>query len=186
MFSSMPDYRRFAEAALQRLRKDPTRKTCNRWERMLLNVVLVTGLWGVPLYARWVVLSDIDRPEDVAEGIVGKWRATDGSHFSIAFTAEGQFVLSWKETIVETARYWFNDGKQDEIVLADFREPPDERPIEEEGMWWFQVFLEGKKLSITHSHSLHEQWRRRVPWHSSRQIEGERFDLLPAVFERAE
>lgn len=189
MFSSMPDYRRFAEAALQRLRKDHTRKTCTRWERMLLNVVLVAGLWGVPLYARWVVLSDIDRPADVAEGIVGKWRAMDGSHFSIAFNTDGQFALSWKETLVETARYWFNDGDQNEIVLAEFRQQPGDRLIEGEKMCWFRVSLAGKKLSTAFSsNSLDEHLRFMPNLHGQWHINGEDLNLvvLSAVFERVE
>ena len=122
MFSSLPDYRRFADAALKRFRKDNKREPSNRLGRMMLNLVLLAGLWGLPLYARWIVLADRNStnstsenitkttPEtkiNISEAIVGKWRPVDGSHFSITFTRDGKFVVSWKETIVETAHYQF-------------------------------------------------------------------------------
>jgi hypothetical protein len=185
MFPSLPDYRRFAEATIRRTRKDRRRKT-DRPARMLFNVLLLAGLWGVPLYARWVILADIGTPKHAHGTIVGTWRATDGSHFLITFTADGQFKLLWQDTIIETARYWFNDGNQNEILVSDFREQPGDRLVSNEEMWWFRASVEGAKLSITHSFSLHEQLRRKFPWHGHRQIEGKRLKLLPAVFERVE
>jgi hypothetical protein len=74
MFSSLPDYRRFAEADLQRLRKDHKRNPSNRLGGMMFNLVLLAGLWGVPLYARWFVLSNITSTHPLPEAVLGEWR----------------------------------------------------------------------------------------------------------------
>lgn len=185
MFSSLPDYRRFAETTIRRIRKDRKRMT-DRPAVMMFNVLLLAGLWGVPLYARWLILANNDRSEHVPETIVGKWRTTDGSHFSITFTADGHFELSWKEAIIETARYWFRDKNQHEAMIADFREQPGDRVVEGEEKWWFRVIIERNKLSTTFSISHREQVRKQTIWHRYPEIDGKRFRLLPAIFERVE
>ncbi|HTU93171.1 MAG TPA: hypothetical protein VMF69_24035 [Gemmataceae bacterium] len=187
MFSSLPDYSRFAEATIQSLREERIRKTADRFDRMFFNVVILAAVWGGLLYTRWFVLADIERAEHVPETIVGKWRTTDGSHFSIAFTSDGQFVLAWKETIVETARYWFNDGDQKEIVLSDFCKQPGDRLIDGEKMCWFRVSLAGKKLSTSFSWlSYDERFRKKANSHEYWKIKGEELTLPSAVFERVE
>jgi hypothetical protein len=190
MFNSIPDYRRFAEATIQGVCKDRQRTSPDRLARMLFNVILLAGLWGVPLYARWVILADIDKdiakPEQAQGTIIGKWRATNGTHFSITFTEDGQFVLSWKEIILETATYWFHQGNQELIVVADFREQPGDHLVEGDDKWWFRASVEAQKLSLSHSFTLHEQFRRKVSWHKHPQRDGEVLKLLPAVFERVE
>ena len=41
--------------------------------RMLLNLLLLSGLWGMPLYARWLVLADQAMDQPLSEAVVGKW-----------------------------------------------------------------------------------------------------------------
>ncbi len=195
MFSSLPDYRRFAEATIRCIRKDQKRGNFDRPARMMFNVLLLAGLWGVPLYARWVILADIDkdfsiplREPDPAQGtIVGKWRATDGTHFLITFTKDGQFILSWKETILQTARYWFFEENEEEIVIDDFREQPGDRLIEGNEKWWIRATVKGENLSTTLSFLVNEHVRHEPPvWHKHPQMDGEHLKLLSAIFERVE
>jgi len=196
MFHSIPDYRRFKEDAVQRVRKDRQRTSPDRLGRMLFNVMLLAGLWGVPLYARWVILADIDKqiakpeqpPEEAQGTIVGKWRATDGTHYSITFTKDEQFILSWKETILETAHYWFFEEDEEEIVIDAFHEQPGDRLIVGDEKWWFRATVKGEKLSTSPTFRILDHFRHEpLPaWHKHRQMDGEEMKLLPAVFGRVE
>ena len=186
MIFSLPSYRRFAEASMKHLRKDDGRATSDRLGAMLFNIALLASLWGVSLYARCLVLSNVNNRARAFEHFVGTWRTTDGSHFQITFTRHGQFVLSWKGTIVETADYWFNDGNQNEVVISDFFEQPGNRAVGNE-MCWLHVSATREKLSTKISFSLDEQWRKTASWHGHWQIEGETLSLAsPVDFERVE
>jgi hypothetical protein len=189
MFSSLPDYRRFAEAALQRIRKDHKQKSSHRLSGMLFNILLLAGLWGLPLYARWVVVPDIHRSTSEPPSLIGKWQAMNGSHFSITFSADGQFVVSWKETVLETARYWFADRDQKDVLLFDFRKQPGNQPLAEEKRCWFSVSFAGKRLKTAISlFSVDEFDRDRIKPESLAhwEMEGEALRLYLADFERVE
>lgn len=187
MIFSLPSYRRFAEASIDRLRKDERHATTDRLGVILFNILLLAGLWGTPFYARWLVQSNVIGRAKAVEhlNLIGTWRTTDGSHFRITFTRDGQFVLSWKRTIVETASYWFHDGNPNEVVMSDFFEQPGNRAIGE-AMCWFHVSATEEKLSTTFSFTLDEEWRREVPKRSLWKIGGEKLSLNATVFERVE
>jgi hypothetical protein len=186
MIFSVPRYRRLSEDDLARLNKDDPRNPTRRLQSALLNILLLAGLWGVPLYGRSVVLSAMNEPKSALEAVVGKWRPTNGSHFQIAFTSEGQFVLSWKETVVATARYSSHEGDKHVIVLSDFRkldERVEQGAIPEDGMCWFGVSWGKGKLSITYAFDWEsERIRPGAGW----RIGDERLALPFAFLERIE
>jgi hypothetical protein len=188
MIFSVPRYRRLSEEDLARLDKDDPRSPSRRLQSALLNVLLLTGLWGLPFYGRSVVLSAMDEPKRETGTIIGKWRTTDGSHFQIAFNRDGQLMLSWKGAVVATARYSFQMGDENVIALSDFRKLDvqiDEGAIEEGGMRWFGVSWKNGKLSTTFVFYWERQTGRFRPGASWR-IGGERLTLPSAVLERIE
>jgi hypothetical protein len=185
MIFSLPSYRRFAETSINRLRKDDGHATPDRLGAILFNIVLLAGLWGIPFYARWLVQSNVNSRSRAFESFVGTWRTTAGSPFQITFTRDGQFVLSWKGTVIETASYWFHEGNLNEVVMSDFFEQPGNRAIGN-AMCWFHASATREKLSTTFSFNFDEQWRRAVPKRSYWKIEGEELSLISTVFERVE
>lgn len=185
MIFSLPSYRRFAEASIYRLRKDDGRVTPDRLGAIFFNIVLLTGLWGIPLYARWLVQSNVNSRSRAFESIVGTWRTTAGSPFQITFTRDGQFGLSWKGTVIETASYWFHEGNLNEVVMSDFCEQPGNRAIRN-AMCWFHASATKEKLSTSFSFNFDEQRQREVPKRSHWKIEGEELSLISTVFERVE
>lgn len=143
MFSSLPDYRRFAELALPRLRKDNEREPSNRLGSMMLNVVLLAGLWGVPLYARWIVLSDLSLSSNLAAEILGKWRIGDASY--LEFTAHHQLRLIVNETLKETAHYRIIG---DVLEVSRFTLQPENRTLEI-NQQNYRVSIHGNQLAAT-------------------------------------
>jgi hypothetical protein len=186
MIFSVPGYRRLSEEDLARLRKDDPRNPARRLQAAFFNILLLAGLWGLPLYGRSVVLSAMDERKSAPEVIVGsKWRTTDGSDFQIAFTSEGQFVLSWKEAVVATARYSFHEDEENVIVLSDFHkldERVEQGAMEEDGMCWFWVSWKNGKLSTTRVLDRRHRPRPEAGW----QIGGERLTLPGVDLERIE
>ncbi len=180
---SLPRYRRLSEEDLARLDKDDPRNPSHRLQSALLKILLLAGLWGLPFYSRSVVLSAIDEKR-ASETVVGKWRTTNGSHFQIAFTLDGQFVLSWKETIVVTARYWFHEGDENEIVLSEFRkldERVEKGTVTESEMCWFRASWAKGKLSTTPVFNRESDRDRPGAWW---RIGGESLSFSTAVLER--
>ncbi len=116
IFSSLPDYRRFSDAALKRLSEE--RSTADRLAGMLFNLAILAGLWGAPLYARCVILSDLQSPKDFSNTIRGTWRTTNGSHFVITFTEQGEFLVSWKGRLVDSTRFWFDEKNANVVLLG--------------------------------------------------------------------
>jgi hypothetical protein len=142
MFSSLPDYRRFAEADLQRLRKDHKRNPSNRLGGMMFNLVLLAGLWGVPLYARWFVLSNINPTQPLSEAVVGEWRRDE--KWTLSFTRTEELQLIEEESIFETAHYQILGDK---LLVSGFTRQPDNRllPVESQ---CYQISVRGHRLSV--------------------------------------
>lgn len=194
MFSSLPDYRRFGETVLQRMHKDPKQPSSNRLVERTFNILLLAALWGVPLYARWVVVPYIHRPKiesPSSPSIVGKWKTTKfGNHFSVTFTEDGQFVVSWKDTVLETARYSFADDNQHILVLENFRKQPGDLPFADKPRCELSVSVESKKLSTRLFWDDAEKLRRNPQWfkdwHGDWKFEGEALTLGLTDFERVE
>jgi hypothetical protein len=125
MFSSLPDYRRFAESALRRLRKDQKRTTCGRLSRIVCNLVILTGLWGLPLYARWMVVSEMNATLPLSWSLLGgEWRSDDGS--VLLFTWGDELRLIVNGTMIESANYRIVD---DELEIGGFMRHPGDRPL---------------------------------------------------------
>lgn len=144
MFSSLPDYRRFAESALPRLRKDHERETSNRIGGMAFNIILLAGLWGVPLYARWMILSDRNPTQNLSTEVLGKWRKDD-SHI-LEFTRRGELllILIRNKVVVESADYRIAG---DVLEVSGFTQQPENRllPVNQQR---YQLFLRGDRLLI--------------------------------------
>jgi hypothetical protein len=188
MIFSLPNYRHLSEAALERLRKDDGRQSSGRATGILFNVLLVAGLWGVPLYGRWVVLSHRTGPMDLREAILGKWRATEDSRFTITFTEDGRFVLMCKNMIFATARYRIGEQEKDEVKLDRFPKPGGEGPIPQEERCWFRAAVTEGALHITPSV---DRWNGAVRQGKSWQCDDDRLELPPlnggpAIFQRIE
>ncbi len=123
MFSSLPDYRRFAESSLRRLRKDQKRTTSGRLGRIVFNLVLLAGLWGLPLYARWMVVSEMNATLPLSSSLLeGEWRGDDGS--VLLFAPSKELRLIEKGTMIESADYRIVD---DELEIGGFMRQPGDR-----------------------------------------------------------
>lgn len=145
MSYSLPDYRRFAEAALQRLRKDHTRKTSNRWERMLLNVVLVAGLWGGVLYARWLIPSDVNPAQNLPVALFGKWQSEWlGDRGFLEFTPNHQLLLVRNGKMIESADYQIVG---DVLMISGFTDQPSGRDLELQSQC-YRISIHGSQLTI--------------------------------------
>jgi hypothetical protein len=121
MFASLPEYRRIAEAVIPRLRKDPHRTISNRFAGKLLSLALLAGLWGLPLYARWMVLSDRNPPLPLSEAVLGEWRSDDRN--ILAFNRLNQKLwLSQDGVIIESANYRIQG---EELEVSGFIRQPD-------------------------------------------------------------
>lgn len=151
MFSSLPDYCRLAESVLPRLRKDSEQRTPNRLRRMALNLVLLAGLWGLPLYARWMVLADRNPPQEMSdslsqhpsEDILGKWRK-DESNSILEFSRKGELRLIGQQEVVESADYRIVG---DELEVSGFRQQPDDRLLTV-NQQRYQIITRGDRLLI--------------------------------------
>jgi hypothetical protein len=122
MFPSLPDYRRIAEATIQRIRKD-RKRTTDRPARMLFNVLLLTGLWGVPLYARWMILSDMNVAQVLSEDILGKWLIGEkGARGFLEFTPKRQLRLIQNNGVmIESADFEIVGGA---LWVSNFKSQP--------------------------------------------------------------
>jgi len=126
MVFSLPSYRRLSEADLHRLRNDSAQRTSARIARILFNILLLVGLWGLPLYLRSFVSSKpsgtIDPHEAIdPEAIIGRWRSADGSGAVLEFTRDGALRLSREGIVKLTAHYRFNE--RGDIVFYDINPP---------------------------------------------------------------
>jgi hypothetical protein len=123
MLPSLPDYRRFAEATIRRIRKDRKRRT-DRPARMLFNVLLLAGLWGIPLYGRWLMLSDTDITQDLPEAVLGRWLIGEkGERGVLEFTPRKQLRLIRNNGVmIESADY---EIVGDALWLSNFKSRSD-------------------------------------------------------------
>jgi len=103
MIFSLPSYRRLSEADLERFRNAGDQQSSIRVARALFNILLLAGLWGAPLYARWCVLSDMKETPSLSEAVLGQWRYGDKS--LLEFTSDQQIRLSQDGMMIETASY---------------------------------------------------------------------------------
>ncbi len=140
MFSSLPDYRRFAESALPRLRKDQEQKKTNRLSGMLLNILLLTGLWALPLYARCLVLANLNSPQDLSKDVLGKWQRDDRT--ILEFTWRGQLRLIGKDGVVESADYRIAG---DILEVSGFTRQADDRPLPV-NQQRYRIAIRGKRM----------------------------------------
>jgi hypothetical protein len=125
MFPSLPNYRRFAETTIQRIRKNRKRKT-DRPARMLFNVLLLAGLWGVPLYARWMILSDLNVIQVLSEEVLGKWEMDNKGHKRILEFTLKQLRLIQNKAITESADYQIVG---DALWVSSFKSQPGDHPL---------------------------------------------------------
>jgi hypothetical protein len=139
MFSSLPDYRRFAETALQRLRTDAQQKTSRRVSGIVINVALLAGLWGLPLYARRIVLTDLNSTPPLPEAIVGEWQVDQRN--SLVFKRDHELRLIQNDALIELADYRI---VEDVLEVSGFSRWPDNRPL--------PVVLQRYRISIRGHH----------------------------------
>ncbi len=119
MFPSLPNYRRFAEATIQRIDKARKRKSSGRPARMLFNVVLLAGLWGLPLYGRWMILSGMNTTQCLPEAVLGRWLIGEkGERGVLEFTPKKQLRLIRNRAIIESADY---EIIGDSLWVSDFK-----------------------------------------------------------------
>jgi hypothetical protein len=154
MIFSLPSYRRLSEADLARLRRDDERYPFNRVVRMLLNLLLLSGLWGMPLYARWIVLPDIVGVEtkNLPKAILGEWWSDRkfgewwNEHKAVVeLTAAQQVRLFWEGALIETADYRIVENV---LEVSDFRsQPVDHRLLVNPQR--FQISIHGNQLILT-------------------------------------
>jgi hypothetical protein len=157
MFSSLPDYRHFADSALQRLGNDPERKPSTRFGGMVLNLVLLAGLWGLPLYARRIVLSDRNGSEsthesttkttpesrvNLSEDIIGKWQSAGANY--LEFTANQQLQLIQNEELIETADYRIVG---EVLEVSSFKLQPGDRDLEI-NQQKYRISIHGDQLAL--------------------------------------
>jgi hypothetical protein len=163
MIFSLPSYRRLSETDLACLRKDDAQQTSTRAARVFFNLLLLVGLWGAPLYARWVVLADLPK------AVLGKWQ--HGEKNVLEFTPNYQVRLLRDGDAIETAKYRFAG---DVLVLSDFRRQPGDRPlpVDQQG---YSISLHGDRLTITPA----ADWFTPVPDNAAREGSSLRL-LLPA------
>lgn len=143
MFSSLPDYRRFAHTALQRLNNAPERKPSNRFCGMLLNLVLLAGLWGLPLYARWMILTERDSTKSLAEAIIGKWRCSETSY--LEFTPDHHLRLFRNDSIIESADYQLVGHV---LQVFRFKLQPGDQELEI-NQQCYRFSIRGDRLNVT-------------------------------------
>jgi hypothetical protein len=169
MLSSLPDYRRFAEADFQWPRKENDRKTSDRFERMFFNVVLLAALWGGPMYARWMILSDMNITDnitqvplevvlgDLPEAVLGEWRF--GAESFLEFTPNHQLELIGSRGIIESADYQIVG---DVLKISGFKRQPDnlDLAIVEQ---CYRISIRGGTLIITPSDSGFTPFDRHTP-----------------------
>jgi hypothetical protein len=156
IFSSLPDYRRFSDAALERLREG--RSPADRFAGMLFNLAILAGLWGAPLYARWVILSDIQETKGLPEAVLGRWLVGDKS--LLEFTPDQQIRLFRDDALIETADYRIIG---DTLQISNFKLQPGDHELEL-NQQRYQISLRAGQLIVTPSTSgftpvpEHAQW----------------------------
>lgn len=146
MFSSLPDYPRSAETVLQPPREGNEGKAADRIGRMLFRLAILAGLWGVVLYARWMIVSDMIPAQNLPEAVLGKWQSDrmDGRSF-IEFTPNHQLRLVGNGTTIESADYEIVGG---ELMIWRFQHPPGDRDLEL-GQQCYQISVRGNQLAVT-------------------------------------
>jgi hypothetical protein len=121
MVFSLPSYRRLSDADLHRLRNNSEQQTSTRLTRILFNILLLVGLWGLPLYLRSFVSSKPFDTIDPHEAIIGRWQDVDHSSYVLEFTRDGAFHLSRDGIVKRTAHYRFNE--RGDVVLYEIKPP---------------------------------------------------------------
>ncbi len=150
MLPSLPSYRRFAEATIQRINKARKRKSSDRPARMLFNVVLLAGLWGIPLYGRWMILTAMNPTQALTEAILGKWRiGKEGSWSFFEFTPKQLRLVGKKGEMIESADY---DIAGDVLMLFAFKLQPGDHDLEI-GQQCYQISIRGDQLTVTPSNA---------------------------------
>jgi hypothetical protein len=162
IFSSLPDYRRFSDAALERIRQDDGRKTFDRLAAMLFNLAILAGLWGAPLYARWMVLSDMHETKSLSEVVLGRWRVGDTS--LLEFTLDQQIRLFWHGALIETADYRIIG---DMLEISNFKLQPGDHELEL-NQQYYQIALRTGQLIVTPSTSGFTPVPEHAQWEESR------------------
>ena len=145
MIFSLPSYRRLSEADLDRLSRDEDRNSSNRIARVLFNLLLLAGLWGVPIYARWVFLSDVVGTKSLPNAMLGKWWKDDEVY--LEFTADQQIRLFWKGAMIETADYRIFG---DMLEVSDITRHPGDRHLSVNPQH-YRISIRGHQLDITPS-----------------------------------
>lgn len=140
MIFSLPSYRRLSDMDLARLRRDDERNPSRRAMRMLLNLLLLSGLWGMPLYARWLVVADQARGQPLSEAVLGKWWRDE--EVFLEFTPDRHLRLCREEGLIESAEYQIVG---DMLWVSDFRRR-DLLAVEPQ---CFRISLRGNQLILT-------------------------------------
>lgn len=160
IFSSLPDYRRFSDDALKRL--SDGRSTADRLAGMLFNLAILAGLWGAPLYARWVILSDIQETKGLPEAVLGRWPVGDNS--LLEFTPDQQIRLFWHGALIETADYRISG---DMLEISNFKLQPGDHDLELNRQR-YQIAIRADQLIVTPSASGFMPVPHNAAWEGSR------------------
>jgi hypothetical protein len=121
MIFSLPNYRRLSEADLHRLRKDGEPQASTRLARMVINLLLLAGLWGLPYYLCSQVASGPSDTIDRHEAIIGRWQRVDDSDYDLEFTGDGAIHQSRDGIVKWTAHYRFNE--RSDVVIYNITPP---------------------------------------------------------------
>ena len=151
---SLPNYRRLSDADLDRLRRDNDRNSSSSVARILFNLLLLAGLWGVPLYARWMLLADVIGAESLPKAILGEW--WDDRHHGewwnadkavLEFTTDQQIRLFWGKALIETANYRIVGNT---LEVSNFIHHPDGRHLTVNSQH-YQITIYGNRLNVSPS-----------------------------------
>jgi hypothetical protein len=148
MIFSLPSYRRLSQADLDGLRKDSDQTNAARVSRVLLNILLLTGLWALPFYLRSLVLPEQSDTINPSEAIIGRWQLSTGDGQAIEFTSDGEFQLSRGGIVELTAHYRFDQWG--DVVLYDLNPPPifDHKETAD-AQYRFTISFTGNELTLT-------------------------------------
>jgi hypothetical protein len=115
---------------------------------MLFNVVLLAGLWGIPLYGRWMILPGVNPTQALAEAMLGKWQiGKEGSRSFFEFTPKQLRLVGKKGETIESADY---DIAGDVLMLSGFKLQPGDRDLEI-GHQCYRISIRGDQFTVTPS-----------------------------------
>jgi hypothetical protein len=134
----------------------------------LVKLLLLTGLWGLVCYARWLLpISGPATPASFGgppipdgaphQALLGKWEATDGSGATIRFTKDWRVLLDRDDLPEFSGVFDWHDAA--EIEVCELRFGWRGETFGAASWSRFHISVKGDQLSITESNR-HEAWDR--------------------------